>query len=468
MRRLMRPYRPGRDDGQPCQEPGCRDPRFRDLLHIKVADLFEARGQIDLAWQYGQRVSHDDAVFVSRALQAQMKSPRADNRRLLALQRQWAATQAPPGAARPRESLPGWDGERPIRVAYLCPFFHLPTGLAQILPFVAAHDRRRVRVFGYSACACPEELAGMFDTFRVTGALTDQQFHDQCRADGIDVVVELAGLSQGHRLSALASRCARVQVSTFNHTGTTGIEAVDWVLADALSAPASFDPDYVERIYRLDGCFLCTSYAGLGHPQPAPPPSARAGFVTFGCFGSGNKINRELIGLWAEVLRAVPGARLLLRNAQFNLAANRRLRIDQFRHHGIAAERLDFRPAADRDVILAEYGEVDVSLDTWPYCGGNTIAESLWQGVPVVTLLGETLASRYGASILHASGLGELVASSAAEYVALAAGLAADLHRRKRYRHDLRRMMVEHGFSDPRRYAAALEDAYADMLRQAG
>jgi predicted O-linked N-acetylglucosamine transferase (SPINDLY family) len=117
--------------------------------------------------------------------------------------------------------------------------------------------------------------------------------------------------------------------------------------------------------------------------------------------------------------------------------------------------------------LLDIYNHIDISLDTWPYCGGNTIAESLWMGVPVVTLKGERFSSRYGASLLAAAGCDDLVGRSPEEYVEIAARLAANLPRLQFLRHNLRQMSIEHGLGDSQRFAHDLEDAYVEMLRRA-
>ena len=149
------------------------------------------------------------------------------------------------------------------------------------------------------------------------------------------------------------------------------------------------------------------------------------------------------------------------------LRVNREFMIRRFARHDIDAQRLIFLPAAEREQILVDHGQVDISLDTSPYCGGNTIAESLWQGVPVVTLRGERFASAYGASILTAAGCNELVAETTEEYIELAANLARDMRRLDFYRQNLRQMMGKNGgFSDSAVFVARIEDAYAAMIEK--
>jgi predicted O-linked N-acetylglucosamine transferase (SPINDLY family) len=149
-------------------------------------------------------------------------------------------------------------------------------------------------------------------------------------------------------------------------------------------------------------------------------------------------------------------------------ADNREALRRQFAHHGIDRARLLILPGTTRQGVLETYADVDISLDTFPYCGGNTIAESLWQGVPVVTLQGDRCSSAYGAAVLTSSGLADLIAHTPEEYVRLAAGLAGDQARLLFYRANLRRMVMEHGFSDADRYTAGLDAAYLAMLAERG
>jgi protein O-GlcNAc transferase len=337
--------------------------------------------------------------------------------------------------------------------------------LYQALPFIARHDKERFRVIGYSAAReCPVAAKGL-DAFRWVGLLSDAEFGRKVRSDGVDILVELTGFTPGHRFAAMAARLAPVQINYINHNGTTGTPNIDWTLADHIAAPAGIDGQYSEGLWRLDGCFTCFDYGEEGEtPPPAPPPSSTRGFVTFGCYGNAVKINDELTALWAEILRRVPGSRLRLRNASLSSDINRDVFQKRFARHGIAAERLSLLPGASRHEILRDHAEIDISLDTWPYCGGNTIAESLHQGVPVVTLRGERFASAYGASILSASGCAELIAADFSDYVDKAAALAASPERLSFYRANLRRLMAEHGFSDSRGFARRLERAYEEML----
>ncbi len=455
-------------DRSPCHlEPASRTPMAVKRLNEAVGDLYEARGQISQAVRHWMAVAEDDAFLQSKALQALLKAPTTSSQQLLDAHLKWASEFARPRKGYlPHEFRP-WDGQRPINVAYCATFFDTPCGYSQILPFIQNHDRQRFHIFAYSHGPCAESVKRCFDVFCEIDNMSDEAFIDQCRADQIDILVEMTGFSPAHRFSAMASRCAPVQIATFNHTGTTGVPNIDWVLTDEVSVPKELEPFYSEQIYRVKGSFICTNYDSFNQPDSSPAPRLRNGYITFGCFSSGGKINEPLINIWAEVLHMVPDAKIMLRSPQLDNFDNRRLRVAQFTKAGISEDRIILCSGTDRDGIIRSYADIDISFDTWPYCGGNTLCESLWQGVPAVSLLGERFTSRYGGALLHASGCGELVAKTKKEYVQIAVDLAADPKRLNHYRKNLRQMMFDFGFSDTQAYAKKLEAAYVDMLQMA-
>jgi hypothetical protein len=457
---------------------------FADI-YATQADRYNALGQIATAirnWRLAEPLG--DAMCDSMAVQAELKRPGATEASLAEIHKRWVARHVANVAPVPAGDLRRWNGRRKIRVGYHCAFMHLDTIRYMMANVMRAHDRERFEVFGYSPFPVPDDIAQCFDVLRDTSTtisdpervifhLTPMKSHAAFRqmvlADGIDVLVEMTGFSPGHRFPAMAARCAPVQVSFLNHTASSQVPNVDYVLADEVCLPSSngFDAHYSEDIYRLPGCFFCFDYRSSKHPKVAEPPSFAKGYVTFGCFGFGGKLNRDLLRLWAELLHQIPTARLHLQNVQMTNERSRRFLAERFRSFGIESERLILAPGVDRESLLQVYADIDICLDTWPYCGGNATAEALWHGVPVITLKGDRFASRYGASLLAAAGCEDLVANSAEEYVAIAKRLAGDPARLSHLRHHLREMSIEHGLGDSVRFARRLEHAYVDMLSRA-
>lgn len=446
-------------------------------LYAMAGHRFEGRGQLDLAlamWDYAR--PPDDVDIDSIACQTLLKSPSVTEANLAARQRDWVRRHI---GRRPAVTLPASPAREKIRVAYHCEFMQTNTMRAMMGHVISAHDRSKFEIIGYSPHVVSEDFRALFDTWRHTPrphpdekakrVFDDAQFAALVRADDIDVFVELSGFSPGHRFGAMSLRCAPVQVSHLNHTGTSQVPNVDYVLADDICIPPRSDAErhYSEQIYRLGSCFFCFDYTASDEPPVAPSPHLRNGYVTFGCSGSGGKIGMQLIEVWARLLHRVPTARLQIQNVQLSSSENRRFMAERFAIFGISTDRLSLLGGVDRETLLRTYADIDISLDTWPYCGGNTIAESMWHGVPVVTRLGNRFSSAYGASLVAAGGCADLIARSFDEYVEIAAGLAADSARLVRLRADLRSMSVEYGLGDSRRMAWELERAYRDMLARA-
>jgi len=444
-----------------------RDAMYADLYAL-AGDRHEARGQINLAlemWQHAR--PPDDINIDSLRCQAVLKSPAATNKILADFQTDWVRRHLGncPVVALPRQAA----SRSKIRIGYFCEFMTSDTMRNMMRNVIAAHDRGKFEVFGYAPRSVPTDIENAFDVWRHTPAeLDNREFVELLRADGIDVFVELTGFSPGNRFGAMALRGAPVQVSYLNHTGTSQVPNVDYVLSDEICTPSNSDAQrhYSEHIYRLPGCFFCFDYTTSSEPSVAESPHLKNGYITFGCFGSGGKIGRGLIRIWAELLHRVPSSILHIQNSQLSASDNRRFMLDCFRAFDIGAERLILKGGVDRRTLLNVYSRIDISLDTWPYCGGNTIAESLWHGVPVVTLRGQRFSSAYGASLVTAAGCAELVGETPDDYIEIAARLANDSPRLVGLRRNLRDMSVRHGLGDSRLHAYRLDRAYLDMLER--
>lgn len=441
------------------------EPVHSPLLYHDIALIYYQRGQIDEAVEnWGRAEKLQDPEIDGLACQAFLMSANATYPALLEIQKRWAARHAVPDVTLgPLSGTPRGSGDK-IRVGIYSAFMESYVIRVIVLSALKHFDRERFELYGYAPSPVPADVESLFERFVVTGSLSDREFVETVRSDRLDIFMETTGFSPQNRYSAMASRCAPIQVSYLNHTGTSAVPNVDYVLADAISVPPENDRWFTEKVWRLPDCFLNYNYDGFKMPPVAPVPSKRSGHVVFGCFGSGGKIGLELIRLWAQLLHEVPDSLLFLRNKQLDSELNRQFMIDRFRRFGIAENRLRLMTGADQQTILKCYDEVDISLDTWPYCGGNTIAESFWQGVPVVTLKGDRFSGRYGAALVTVAGTPELVAETPEEYVRIAAELSRSSARLEHYRSNLRDMAVKSGLSDAAGFARKLEQAFAGMV----
>ena len=334
-------------------------------------------------------------------------------------------------------------------------------------------DNRRGELFAYSANPRDDDLTARlrprFAHWRSITALDDEALAKQIHDDGIHVLVDLAGHTDLSRLPVFAWKPAPVQVSWLGYFASTGLASIDYFIADPLSVPAPHRAHFSETLCYLPDTRLCfTPPLGSEALRPGPPPALARGHLTFGCFQASTKINDRVLQAWSQIRRALPAARLRLQCKQFDDPGLReRLRcrcIDA----GIDEARLSLHGATPREAYLAAHHEVDILLDTFPYPGGTTTCEALWMGVPTVTLAGNTLLARQGASLLSCVGLHDWIAEDAADYAQRAVRLAADLAGLATLRATLRSQMLDSPLVDAPRFASYLQAALQKMWGDRG
>lgn len=351
----------------------------------------------------------------------------------------------------------------PLRVGYLSPDFRTHSVAYFVEALLRGHDPEAVDVSCYSLTAHPDEttqrLRALVPRWVDCARLDDEALAARIRADGIQILVDLAGHTAGGRLGVMARRPAPVQCTWLGYPTVTGLSAIDWRITDAVVDPPDRPWSGPERPLRIDPSYYC--YAP---PPDAPAPSdtgARSdGRVVFASFNALAKLGEATLQLWSAVLSAAPDALLLIKAKGIGDAgtdAGLRARLEAA---GIASDRVLLRGFELRpEHHLAAFHQADVVLDATPYNGATTTCEALWMGVPVVTLAGESHAGRMGASILRAAGLGDWVARDAQDYVQIATTLARGAHTPGR-RADLRQRMSASPLTDGRRFAAAIEAAF--------
>jgi len=329
------------------------------------------------------------------------------------------------------------------------------------------HASDAVEVFCYSNNLKDDDLTASFqseaDHWRRLRGLTDEAAASLIRADAIDILVDMSGHTALNRLPLFARRPAPVQVSWLGYFGTTGLTAMDYVLADRFVVPPGEEDAFTEQVWRMPGSYLC-----FMPPDMDVPVRSRdvQGPVTFGSFNNLAKLSPHTVSLWARVVQSVPQSRLLLKTSQLADAAVCQAVRERFAGHGIEADRLVLEGPSPRADLLASYNRVDIALDPYPYGGGTTTAEALWMGAPVVTLRGGTWTGRVSESILSTVGLSDLVAGSQEAYVDIAAKLAADQDRRTALHATLRSRLADSPFCDGAGFTRQLEDACRGMWKQ--
>ncbi len=361
------------------------------------------------------------------------------------------------------------DPDRRLRVGYVSPDFREHAMAYYLEPLLASHDREVVAVHCYAQVTREDDRSARFrslaEVWVRTVGMSDEALAARIREDGIDILVDLAGHTANNRLLAFARKPAPVQVSYLIGYGqTTGLEAIDYALTNARLSPPGSEAQFTERLHRLPGSAL-SFQPSPAWPEVTPLPAASNGHVTFASFNDPARISTLVVGLWSEVLRAVPDALLLLKHQSLGDDGVRGRFREAFASEGVA-ERVEFR-GVERGwgAEMGVYGEVDICLDTYPVNGGTTTSIALWMGLPVVTLMGEATYARAGREFVAALGQGEWAAESGAAYVALAVELATDTERLVALRHELRDRMAASALMDHAGLARAIEDAYREMWR---
>ncbi len=386
---------------------------------------------------------------------------------ILAAHREYAGRFCPPPDAQLHENSP--EPERRLRIGYVSADLRRHSVAYFIEPVLARHDRGRVEIFGYSssslADAVTDRLKASVDQWRDVFDLDDASLTRRVREDRIDILVDLGGFSANNRLSVFARKPAPVMATWLGYPTTTGLAQMDYRISDWSVDPEGFESLSAERVVRLANSYFC--YGGPGTELDAGAlPASREGRVTFGSFNSLAKIGDETVRLWARVLQAVPGSHLVIKSAPL---AEKAIADDvrrRFADLGLAPERLSLSGWKESlEDHLQSYRDVDIGLDSYPYNGATTTCEALWMGVPVVSLAGETHASRMGRSILHAAGLDELVAQTQDRYAEIAIGLARDPGRLEKMRSGLRERMRQSPLMDAAAFTRDLESAYRAMWR---
>jgi predicted O-linked N-acetylglucosamine transferase (SPINDLY family) len=293
--------------------------------------------------------------------------------------------------------------------------------------------------------------------------MSDQRLAEQIHADRIGVLFDMAGHTAHNRLLVFARKPAPIQVTWAGYVGTTGLKVMDYLLADRYEVPPGAERHYQERVLRMPEGYVCYD-PPIDAPAVASLPALNRGEMTFGCFNNPAKITRQVIDIWARILRRLPGAQLVLKYKGWNDSGVARRFTEMFASQAIDPGRLEFLGNSPHHELLAEYNRIDLALDPFPYCGGLTTCEALWMGVPVLTCPGTTFAGRHSLSHLSNIGLTETIAGDMDEYVELAVSLAGDLPRLAALRASLRQRMAASPLCDGKRFAnnfiAMLQDVW--------
>jgi protein O-GlcNAc transferase len=356
------------------------------------------------------------------------------------------------------------EPDRRLRIGYISPDFRDHCQSLFTIPLLSRHDHGRFEIFCYADVPRPDavthRLQGYADAWRNTAGQSDEAIANRVREDRIDILIDLTMHMAAGRPLVFARKPAPIQVAWLAYPGTTGMKQIDYRLTDPyLDPPGMNDAFYTEKSVRLPETFWC--YAPLEEDLEVNAlPASSAGHVTFGCLNNFCKVSDSTLALWGRVLRAVNNSRLIL------LSPNGSHRQEVLRKLDIAPDRIEFLAFLPRGEYLKMYHRIDICLDTLPYNGHTTSLDSFWMGVPVITLLGKTVAGRAGWCQLCNLNLKELANRSEEQFIQTATALAGDLPKLAALRKGLRAKMAASPLMDAQRFAGNVEAAYREMWRR--
>jgi protein O-GlcNAc transferase len=443
-----------------------RDPAYAEV-HNNLGNALKDQGNLDEAvasFRRAVELKPDDHTAHSNLLYTLVFSPGYDAGTILEEHRLWSRRFAEPMARLIKPHPNDCCSHRRLRIGYVSPDFRDHAQSFFTVPLLSAHDHETFEIFCYADVARPDgitaRLRSLADAWRYIAGLTDEQVAGLVRQDRIDILVDLTMHMARNRLLVFARKPAPVQVCWLAYPGTSGLSTVDYRLTDRyIDPPGLHDHDYSEESIRLPDAFWC--YDPLENESAVSAlPALENGSITFGCLNNFCKVHESVLELWAQVLVAVDGSRLMLLAPP---GSPRRRTLDLLERKGVGRERVTFVARQPRPRYMELHHRIDIGLDTFPYNGHTTSLDAFWLGIPVVTLVGPTPVARAGLSLLTNLGLPELVARTREQFVSIAVALADDLPRLCELRATLRGRMQASPLMDARRFARMVEAAYREM-----
>ena len=320
---------------------------------------------------------------------------------------------------------------------------------------------------GDSADRMQEFFASKSTAYRWEPEMNSQRIAQMIADDQLDILFELGGTTHMNKLDVMAYRPAPKQGSWLGYPHSAGLSSIDYLITDPYNTPPRRDL-LVEQPLMMPKSWIALGRMVFSDRHEITPglPEERNGVFTFGTANNPHKYNREMIEVWSKVLMAVPGSRFMFIRPEGGTATFRENLRAEFARGGVAPERIVF--STIRGAHMPFYNELDVSLDTFPLTGGTTTTESLWMGVPVVSLIGEAFFERLSASILANSGLAELATGDRDEFVRIAVALAADPERRRTLRQNMRDQIKAGPLGQTQKFAADFYDLIARTVQPEG
>jgi protein O-GlcNAc transferase len=418
----------------------------------RIGPSLEMRGFLAVVAAFDPAMSHAAVLRCRKAFAA-------------ALSRRFARLKADRPARRSNREV--------LRIGYVSSFFHTDNWMKPVWALLDHHDRRKVEVHVFSdssrgtAARRRAKVGGA--RFHGIFGLENREAAARIAVQRLDILVDLNGYSKIGRLPIFLARPAPIQAAWFNIFGTTGLDCFDALIGDPWVSRREEERWHTEKLIRLPMSYL-TFEVTYPVPEVEPPPCLRNGFIMFGSLAPLYKLNDQVLSAWAKILKRRPESRLLLANGSLAETGNREHTLARFAALGIGPGRLILAGGAPHREFLRRYGEIDISLDTFPYNGGTTTTESIWQGVPVLTFSGDRWISRTSASILCNAGLEEFVLPDLNAYIEAAVRWGKStksVARLCELRSGMRARVRRSSACDGPRLAGEMEEVYRELWRGA-
>ncbi|MDM8563080.1 tetratricopeptide repeat protein, partial [Candidatus Marithioploca araucensis] len=437
--------------------------------HAELGNTFKDKGLINEAIEHLRRLLEiKPTANAQTALLGTLNySPDDDQAAIFSECKRFNEEYAIPLAASIKPHLNDRNPQRRLKIGYVSPDFRRHSVAKFIEPVLAHHDHEQYEIFCYYNHAKTDDVTQRLQEyadnwFNCVDMRSDEKLADRIRQDQIDILVDLAGHTKGDRLFVFAKKPAPIQVSYLGYPNTTGLTAIDYRITDAYR-----DPEETSEQFSSESLIRIPGYYCYNPTENSPPvnecPCIQNGYITFTSFNNYAKMNPTVLALWAEVLNTIADSKLLIKTKTLSDEATKEALKEQFAQLGIAPERLILEGWDSFTNYLKRYHQTDIGLDPYPYNGGTMTCEALWMGIPVVTLVGKTHASRMGLSILSTIGLTELIAYTPEEYVDICVKLANDTDYLQKLRAEIRERMQASPLMDGAGLTHQLEKEYRKM-----
>ena len=358
------------------------------------------------------------------------------------------------------------DPLKRIVLGYVSSDFKTHSAAIGFLPVLQSHDKANFQINCYSCSPARDSMTAAFqsvaDVWVDATGLSDDELADRIQADGVDILVDLSGHTAGNRLAVFARKPAPVQVTGWGSGTGTGLQTMDYFLADPVTIPEDVRHMFAERVYDLPALITTQPVSGV---QPSPLPMLRNGFVTFGVFNRIDKISDQALAVWSKLLREVPGSKIVVKHLALDEAFLRDSLVARFVAQGIAQDSVICIGSTARRDHLQAFENVDISLDPFPQNGGLSTWESLYMGVPVVAKLGNGASSRAGGAIVKAIGLDDWVADDEDGYIAIAQKYSSMPSYLEKLRADLPTQIANSPAGNVKVYTQRAEAGYRQFWR---